>query len=62
VDGISLTVAALRRVQFDVMIVPFTWEHTNLAARQVGDDVNLEYDMVGKYVARAAELAGLRQR
>jgi riboflavin synthase len=57
VDGISLTVAHLRDGQFDVMIVPFTWEHTNLPARRPGDRVNLEYDMVGKYVARAAELA-----
>jgi riboflavin synthase len=59
VDGISLTVAALRDGQFDVMIVPFTHQHTNLATRQVGDRVNLEFDMVGKYVARAAELAAL---
>jgi riboflavin synthase len=57
-DGISLTVAHLRDGQFDVMIVPFTWQHTNLAARRAGDQVNLEYDLVGKYVIRAAELAG----
>ncbi len=59
VDGISLTVAALRDGQFDVMIIPFTWEHTTLAARRAGDRVNLEYVIVGKYVARAAQLAGL---
>ncbi len=57
IDGISLTVAALGDDTFDVMIVPFTWAHTTLAARAVGDRVNLEFDMVGKYVARAAELA-----
>ncbi len=62
VDGVSLTVAALREGQFDVMIIPFTWQHTNLASRQPGDVVNLEYDMVGKYVARAAELAGLTRQ
>ena len=62
VDGVSLTVAALREGQFDVMIIPFTWEHTTLSARQPGDQVNLEYDMVGKYVARAAELAGLTRQ
>jgi riboflavin synthase alpha subunit len=56
VDGISLTVAALRERQFDVMIIPFTWAHTNLATRRVGDQVNLECDMLGKYVVRAAEL------
>lgn len=61
VDGISLTVAALRAGEFDVQIIPFTWQHTNLHARRVGDRVNLECDMLGKYVARFAELAGLAQ-
>jgi riboflavin synthase len=57
VDGVSLTVAALRRDEFDVMIVPFTWESTNLRALQPGDRVNLECDMVGKYVVRATQIA-----
>lgn len=57
IDGISLTVAALGDDTIDVMIVPFTWAHTTLADRAIGDRVNLEFDMVGKYVARAAELA-----
>ncbi len=56
VDGISLTVAGLDESRFDVMIIPFTWEHTNLHALRVGSRVNLECDMVGKYVARAAEV------
>lgn len=56
VDGISLTVAALRDGTFDVMIIPFTWEHTNLSSRRSGDRVNLEGDMIGKYVARALML------
>ena len=55
VSGVSLTVARLERARFDVMIVPFTWQHTNLSALRVGDRVNLECDMVGKYVARAVE-------
>ncbi len=59
VDGISLTVAGLGRDRFDVQIVPFTIEHTNLKHAKVHDAVNLECDMVGKYVVRAAELAGL---
>jgi riboflavin synthase len=59
VDGISLTVAALHADRFDVQIVPFTFEHTNLKHAKVHDRVNLECDMVGKYVARAAELAGI---
>jgi riboflavin synthase len=59
VDGISLTVAGLGADRFDVQIVPFTQEHTNLRTVQIRDRVNLECDMVGKYVVRAAELAGL---
>ena len=57
VDGISLTIAALRERDFDVMIIPFTWQQTNLRALAIRDRVNLECDMVGKYVARAAQLA-----
>jgi riboflavin synthase len=59
VDGISLTVAGLGADRFDVQVVPFTMEHTNLKQARVRDRVNLECDMVGKYVARQAELAGL---
>jgi riboflavin synthase len=59
VDGISLTVAGLGADRFDVQIVPFTLDHTNLASAQIRDRVNLECDMVGKYVARALEIAGL---
>jgi riboflavin synthase len=60
VDGISLTVAGLRTDRFAVQLVPYTMEHTNLARASVHDSVNLECDIVGKYVARAAELAGLK--
>ena len=56
-DGVSLTIAALRGHEFDVMIVPFTWHHTNMHVRRPGDRVNLECDIVGKYVARAAQVA-----
>ena len=54
VDGISLTVAALAEDRFDVMIVPYTWEQTNVRSRRVGDTVNLECDLIGKYLVRAA--------
>ena len=54
VDGISLTIATLADDSFDVQIVPFTWRHTNLSVRAVGDRVNLEFDMLGKYAVRAA--------
>jgi riboflavin synthase len=60
VDGISLTIARLEPTTFDVQIVPFTWAHTNLRAARIGDRVNLECDMVGKYVVRAVELMGTR--
>ncbi len=59
VDGISLTVAGLGPCRFDVQVVPFTMSHTNLRQAHVHDRVNLECDMVGKYVVRAAEIAGL---
>jgi riboflavin synthase len=59
VDGISLTVADLGPDRFDVQIVPFTWEHTNLKTLAVGSRVNLECDVLGKYVARVAEMARL---
>ena len=62
IDGISLTVAHLGNMSVDIMIVPFTIEHTNLRAAQKHDAVNIECDMVGKYVARAVELAGLTRK
>jgi riboflavin synthase len=57
VDGISLTVAGLSDDRFDLMIIPFTLAHTNLQQAAVGSAVNLEFDVVGKYVGRAVELA-----
>jgi riboflavin synthase len=56
VDGISLTVAGLGDDRFDVQLVPFTLEHTNMRRATSRDRVNLECDMIGKYVARTAEL------
>jgi riboflavin synthase len=52
VDGISLTVARLDGPVFGLQIVPFTWQHTALAFAKPGDPVNLEADVLGKYVAR----------
>jgi riboflavin synthase len=59
VDGISLTVAGLGDGRFDVMIIPFTWDQTAIRFLKVHDRVNLECDMIGKYVARAIELSGI---
>lgn len=50
VDGISLTVNDRRRGGFSVAIIPFTLRHTNLQARSLGDKVNIETDLIGKYV------------
>ncbi len=50
VDGISLTVNECRRDRFSVAIIPFTLQHTNLRAHRVGDKVNIETDLIGKYV------------
>lgn len=56
VDGISLTVAGLGEKQFDVQVIPFTWSHTSLKGLRTGDKVNLECDMIGKYLIRSLEL------
>lgn len=62
IDGVSLTVARLGQAVVHVMIIPFTWAHTSLSSLRSGDRVNLECDMVGKYVARSMELrSGLTQ-
>ena len=52
VDGISLTIAHSGENEFSVAIIPYTWEHTNLKNLEVGDRVNLEFDIIGKYVAK----------
>jgi riboflavin synthase len=52
VDGISLTVAAVQKQSFRIWIIPHTFEVTVLRERQVGDAVNLEADLLGKYVER----------
>jgi riboflavin synthase len=56
-DGISLTVAGVDDKRFDVQVIPFTWEHTNLRFAKVNDPVNIECDILGKYVLRAIEVA-----
>lgn len=61
VDGVSLTVARLDGERFGVQIVPYTWDHTVLSGRRPGSAVNLETDMLGKYVARALAVAPPRQ-
>jgi riboflavin synthase len=53
VNGVSLTVASVAKERFDVQIIPFTWTHTNFHALKARDAVNLECDVLAKYVARA---------
>ena len=57
VDGISLTVNEAGRDRFAVTIIPHTWLHTTLRGRAVGDRVNLEADMLARYVARQLALS-----
>ncbi len=52
VNGTSLTVVDSKPHEFSVCIIPYTYEHTNFHTLQVGDTVNLEFDIIGKYVAR----------
>jgi riboflavin synthase len=61
VDGISLTIASLTDMRFGVQIVPFTWQHTALPDLHTGDAVNLEADVLGKYVVRLLETRGAVQ-
>ena len=58
IDGISLTVANEQDHAFTVAIIPYTYEHTNLNEKQVGDTVNLEFDVIGKYVVKYLEGRG----
>lgn len=55
VNGTSLTVIDSKRNQFSVAIIPYTFEHTNFKYFKVGDPVNLEFDVLGKYVKRLLE-------
>ena len=52
INGISLTVCNSQENSFSVAIIPYTWENTNLKKIKIGDTVNLEFDIVGKYIAK----------
>ncbi|MBC8046431.1 MAG: riboflavin synthase [Fimbriimonadaceae bacterium] len=52
VNGISLTIVHAKENEFSVAIIPYTWENTNLKQLKIYDDVNLEFDVIGKYVER----------
>ncbi len=57
VNGVSLTVCNPTEDTFQVCIIPYTYDNTNFHAIQVGSTVNLEFDIIGKYIARMTELA-----
>ncbi len=59
VNGVSLTVVDSAPGRFSVAIIPYTWEHTNFHTFEAGTRVNLEFDIIGKYVAR---MMGLNQK
>lgn len=59
VNGVSLTVCDSERDSFRVAIIPYTFEHTNFGDIHVGTRVNLEFDIIGKYLARLSELKNL---
>jgi riboflavin synthase len=52
INGTSLTVVDSKKKEFSVAIIPYTYEHTNFHSFEIGTEVNLEFDVIGKYVAR----------
>lgn len=51
-NGVSLTVVEPHDDFFSVAIIPYTWDHTNFKSLRVGDTVNIEFDVIGKYISR----------
>ncbi len=56
VNGVSLTAFDVKKRSFQVAVIPYTFEHTNINMVQEGDVVNLEFDMIGKYLSRRLSL------
>ena len=56
VNGVSLTVVNSQKNAFSVAIIPYTFEHTNFNTFKVGTKINLEFDVIGKYVSRLYSL------
>ena len=56
VNGVSLTVVNSKKDEFSVAIIPYTLEHTTFKNFKVGSEINLEFDVIGKYVARLTQL------
>jgi len=60
-NGISLTIFNVKKSKFDIAVIPYTFEHTNIQTVDPGSLVNLEFDMIGKYVARMHKSAHNKQ-
>jgi riboflavin synthase len=59
INGVSLTIAGLKEDSFIVAIIPYTYDHTSFSGLQEGDRVNIEYDLIGKYVNRMLQMKGV---
>ena len=60
INGVSLTIAELWDDRFSVAIIPYTFDHTTFNTLRVGDRVNVEFDILGKYVDRILQLRSIR--
>ncbi len=56
INGISLTIFSVKKNSFKVALIPYTWKHTNMKFLEEGGEVNLEFDMIGKYIQRRNKL------
>ncbi len=60
-NGVSLTIAELGKDSFSVAIIPYTFDNTNFRFLKKGDEVNVEFDLIGKYIVRQIELRNLTE-
>lgn len=60
INGISLTAFDVTKNNFAVAIIPYTYKHTNMQYLEIGDEVNIEFDLIGKYVVRGMELGRIK--
>jgi riboflavin synthase len=61
INGVSLTVVNSNEDNFSVAIIPYTFEHTNFKSLKVGNSVNIEFDIIGKYVAKYMSLSNIKK-
>jgi len=61
INGVSLTISDLTKDSFSVSIIPYTYNNTNFNELKIGDRVNVEFDLIGKYIIRQLELRSLSE-